>query len=139
MSLTKNSGSAKEPRRQTLSARTSPAPAKAAALYVEQLGFTITDPNPGMIGLHGKNINLFIEPGLALGPVLEVTIDDVAEATRRLVGNGSEVVKDDGTELSYLFHNNCRLVRIGGRPRRCPPYQGNSRQNGTGTGQLGVR
>jgi hypothetical protein len=48
-----------------------------------------------MIGLHGKNINPFIEPGLALGPVLEVTIDDVAEATRRLVGNGSEVVKDE--------------------------------------------
>jgi predicted enzyme related to lactoylglutathione lyase len=67
----------------------------AAAFYVEQLGFTITDPNPGMIGLHGKNLNLFIEPGPALGLVLEVTVADVAEATRRLVENGCEVVKDE--------------------------------------------
>jgi predicted enzyme related to lactoylglutathione lyase len=72
-----------------------PDPNEAAAFYVQQLGFEITDPNPKMIGLHGKNINLFIEPGPALGPVLEVTVSDVAEATRRLVENGCEVVKDE--------------------------------------------
>jgi predicted enzyme related to lactoylglutathione lyase len=72
-----------------------PDPAAAAAFYVEQLGFTITDPNPRMIGLGGKNINLFIEPGPALGPVLEVTAGDVAEAARRLVANGCEVIKDE--------------------------------------------
>jgi catechol 2,3-dioxygenase-like lactoylglutathione lyase family enzyme len=73
----------------------SPDPAKAAAFYVEQLGFTVADPNPGMIALEGKNINLYIEPGPALGPVLEVTVADVAEATRRLVANGCEVVKNE--------------------------------------------
>jgi predicted enzyme related to lactoylglutathione lyase len=72
-----------------------PDPYKAASFYVQQLGFTITDDNPKMIGLHGKNINLFIEPGPALGPVLEVTVHNVAEATRRLVENGCEVVKDE--------------------------------------------
>ena len=70
-------------------------PKSAAAFYVEQLGFTITDHNPGMIGLHGPHINLFIEPGPALGPVLEVTVADVDEAKRRLVGNGCEIVKDE--------------------------------------------
>jgi predicted enzyme related to lactoylglutathione lyase len=72
-----------------------PDPNKAASFYVQQLGFEITDDNPRMIGLHGKNINLFIEPGPALGPVLEVTVSDVAEATRRLVENGCKVVKDE--------------------------------------------
>ena len=70
-------------------------PAAAAAFYVKQLGFTITDPSPNMIGLHGPHINLFIEPGPALGPVLEVTVHDVEEARRRLVANGCEIVKDE--------------------------------------------
>jgi beta-lactam-binding protein with PASTA domain len=48
-----------------------------------------------MIGLHGENISLFIEPGPALGPVLEVTVDDVEEARRRLVEHGCEIVKDE--------------------------------------------
>jgi catechol 2,3-dioxygenase-like lactoylglutathione lyase family enzyme len=43
---------------------------KAADFYVKELGFTVTDKNPKMIGLHGKHINLFIEPGTALGPLL---------------------------------------------------------------------
>jgi len=72
-----------------------PDPMAAAAFYVEHLGFEITDNNPGMIGLHGKHINLFIEPGPALGPVLEVTVDDVEEARRRLLKNGCEIVKDE--------------------------------------------
>lgn len=70
-------------------------PEKAGAFYVENLGFEITDNNPKMIGLHGKNINLFIEPGPTLGPVLEVTVNDVAEARVRLVANGCEIVKDE--------------------------------------------
>lgn len=70
-------------------------PEKAAAFYVDNLGFEITDNNPKMIGLHGKNINLFIEPGPTLGPVLEVTVNDVAEARVRLVANGCEIVKDE--------------------------------------------
>jgi predicted enzyme related to lactoylglutathione lyase len=72
-----------------------PDAAAAAAFYVEQLGFTITDPNPQMIALEGKNINLYIEPGPTLSPVLEVTVTNVAEAARRLVENGCEIVKDE--------------------------------------------
>ena len=72
-----------------------PDPKAAAKFYVEQLGFAIDDNNPEMIGLHGENINLFIEPGPALGPVLEVTVDDVEAATRRLVKHGCEIVKDE--------------------------------------------
>ena len=72
-----------------------PDPEAAARFYVDNLGFEITDPNPRMIGLHGPKINLFIEPGPALGPVLEVTVKDVKETVRHLVANGCAVVKDE--------------------------------------------
>ena len=71
-----------------------PDPKKAASFYVEQLGFEVTGETP-MLSLHGENINLFIERGPALGPVLEVTVDSVAEAKARLVKNGCEIVKDE--------------------------------------------
>ena|SRR5580658_8115038 len=70
-------------------------PTAAAAFYTEQLGFTITDQAPNMISLHGAHINLFIERGPALGPVLEVTVDSVDKAKLRLVENGCEIVKDE--------------------------------------------
>ena len=72
-----------------------PDPEKAAAFYVEHLGFEITGEEPEMISLHGKHINLFIERGPALGPVLEVKVDSVAAARLRLEKNGCEVVKDE--------------------------------------------
>ncbi len=71
-------------------------PKSAAAFYVKQLGFEITDEKPHMISLHGPHINLFIERGPSLGgPVFEVTVDNVDEARRRLTKNGCEVVKDE--------------------------------------------
>ncbi|MGB7435269.1 MAG: VOC family protein [Candidatus Acidiferrum sp.] len=70
-------------------------PKTAALFYVQQLGFEIDDSNPNMIGLHGRNINLFIEPGPSLGPVLEITVANVGEAKSRLVRNGCEIVKDE--------------------------------------------
>jgi catechol 2,3-dioxygenase-like lactoylglutathione lyase family enzyme len=71
-----------------------PDPRKAAAFYVEQLGFEITGETP-MLALHGPHINLFIEQGPPLGPVFEVTVADVAEAKARLVAQGCEIVKDE--------------------------------------------
>ena len=72
-----------------------PDPKQAALFYVKQLGFEITDETPDLISLRGKRINLFIERGPALGPVLEVTVDDVEQAKRRLVMSGCEIVKDE--------------------------------------------
>jgi catechol 2,3-dioxygenase-like lactoylglutathione lyase family enzyme len=72
-----------------------PDPKKAAAFYVDHLGFEVTGEEPEMISLHGRRINLFIEQGPALGPVLEVTVDSVEAARRRLVQNGCTVVKDE--------------------------------------------
>jgi catechol 2,3-dioxygenase-like lactoylglutathione lyase family enzyme len=71
-----------------------PDPKKAAAFYVEQLGFEVTGETP-MLSLHGDNINLFIERGPTLGPVLEVTVASVEEAKVRLVKNGCEIIKDE--------------------------------------------
>ena len=72
-----------------------PDPKSAAQFYVSQLGFEITDDNPRMIALHGNHINLFIEPGPALGPVLEVTVENVEEDKIRLTKNGCVIVKDE--------------------------------------------
>ena len=70
-------------------------PKKAADYYVKELGFEITDPNPKMIGLHGPNINVFIEPGPTLGTVLEVTVKSVKEAKARLKKKGCRIIKDE--------------------------------------------
>lgn len=70
-------------------------PEAAAFFYVKQLGFQITGETPDMISLHGDHINLFIERGPALGPVLEVTVKSVEEAKWRLVKNGCEIIKDE--------------------------------------------
>jgi predicted enzyme related to lactoylglutathione lyase len=71
-----------------------PDPMAAAQFYVQQLGFTITAERP-MLELKGPHITLYIEKGPALGPVLEVTVTDVAEARARLVKAGCTVVKDE--------------------------------------------
>ncbi len=70
-------------------------PKKAALFYVEHLRFEITDEMPNLISLHSERINLFIERGPALGPVLEVTVDSVEEAKGQLLKNGCEIVKDE--------------------------------------------
>jgi predicted enzyme related to lactoylglutathione lyase len=72
-----------------------PDPKEAALFYVEQLGFEITDETPDMISLHGANINFFIERGPMLGPVLEVSVGDVATAKRRMTKAGCDILKDE--------------------------------------------
>ena len=70
-------------------------PMKASNFYVKELGFEITERAPNMISLHGKNINLFIERGPALGPVLEVTVKSVKDAKANLKKKGCRIVKDE--------------------------------------------
>jgi hypothetical protein len=72
-----------------------PDPASAASFYVKQLGFSISSDTPQLVSLLGDHINLFIERGPALGPILEVTVTSVEEAKRQLVENGCEIVKDE--------------------------------------------
>jgi hypothetical protein len=70
-------------------------PKKAASFYVDHLGFEISDETPQMVSLEGEHINLFIERGPALGPVLEVTVDSVPAAKIRLVKLGCQILKDE--------------------------------------------
>jgi predicted enzyme related to lactoylglutathione lyase len=70
-------------------------PQKAADFYVSKLGFTITEFESGIIGLRGPHINLFIERGPRMGPVLEVTVENVETAKHRLTESGCVVVKDE--------------------------------------------
>ena len=72
-----------------------PDPNAAASFYVNCLGFEITAEDPHMVSLHGAHINLFIERGPALGPVLEVTVDSVVAAKMELEKNGCRVINDE--------------------------------------------
>ena len=72
-----------------------PDPKKTALFYVKHLGFEITGDKPNLISLHGEHINLFIERGPALGPVMEVTVDSVKKAKHRLVKSGCKIIKDE--------------------------------------------
>jgi Glyoxalase-like domain len=70
-------------------------PKSAAAFYIEHLGFEINSETPRLVSIHGKHINLFIERGPSLGPVLEVTVNNVEQAKLRLVKNGCTIIKDE--------------------------------------------
>jgi catechol 2,3-dioxygenase-like lactoylglutathione lyase family enzyme len=72
-----------------------PDPKEAARFYVEQLGFAIDAETPDLISLHGPAINLFIERGPSLGPILEILVDDVEAAKQRLAACGCEILKDE--------------------------------------------
>jgi beta-lactam-binding protein with PASTA domain len=68
---------------------------KAATFYVKELGFEITEKTSSMVSLHGKNINLFIERGPTLGPVLEVTVKNLRKAITNLKKKGCKIIKDE--------------------------------------------
>jgi predicted enzyme related to lactoylglutathione lyase len=72
-----------------------PDPKGAASFYIDTLGFAITEDSNNMISLHGEHINLFIERGPTLGPVFEVTVDDLEASKLRLVKHGSKIIKDE--------------------------------------------
>jgi hypothetical protein len=72
-----------------------PNPRKVARSDVEQLGFEVTDDIPKMIRLHGDHVNLFIQPGPPLGPVIEVTVDHLPKGKERLVRTEGVIVKDE--------------------------------------------
>jgi Glyoxalase-like domain len=73
----------------------SPDPKGAALFYVEQLGFEITEETSNLITLLGPHINLYIERGPKLGPILEVMVADVPAAKARLVKSGCVILKDE--------------------------------------------
>jgi hypothetical protein len=87
-----------------------PDPRSAAAFYVNDLGFEVTAEEPNMICLQGKNINLIIEQGPALGPVLEVTVDSIEAAKRRLLAKGCRIVKDEPEFPRCYVRDNYGLV-----------------------------
>jgi hypothetical protein len=87
-----------------------PDPAAAAAFYVDQLGFEVTGTTPDMLSLHGPHINLFIERGPTLGPVLEVTVANVEETKAKLLKCGCEIIKDEPEFPRCYVKDPCGLV-----------------------------
>jgi catechol 2,3-dioxygenase-like lactoylglutathione lyase family enzyme len=66
----------------------------AVDFYVDVLGFEVQGDGP-MISLPGEHINLFIEQGPALGPVLELNVGDVEGMKRHLLASGCQLIKDE--------------------------------------------
>src|SRR5215472_8293396 len=71
-----------------------PDPEEAAEFYATELGFTVTSREP-IMELKGPHINLYIEKGPPLGPVLEVSVGDVTAAKARLLKAGCKLIKDE--------------------------------------------
>jgi len=73
-----------------------PDPEIAAAFYIRELGFTVTGRSTDLISLEGPQINLYIERGPALGPVLELLhLGDLGATRRRLEAAGCTIIKDE--------------------------------------------
>jgi catechol 2,3-dioxygenase-like lactoylglutathione lyase family enzyme len=88
-------------------------PMKAADFYVKELGFEITATTSNLVSLHGKNINLFIERGPALGPILEVTVNSVEEAKANLKEKGCQIIKDEpGVPRCYVKDPNGLIYNL---------------------------
>ena len=67
----------------------------AAAFYRDALGFAITARTDTLVTLLGPSINLFIDRGPALGPVLEVKVPNVQAAKADLVKRGAKVLREE--------------------------------------------
>ena len=70
-------------------------PQKAGQFYKQTLGFEISEERADLVSLRGPKLNLFLERGPKLGPVLEVFVDDVAAAKSALIAQGCEILKDE--------------------------------------------
>lgn len=70
-------------------------PQKAAQFYEQALGLQITEERADLVSLRGPHLNLFLERGPSLGPVLEVFVEDVASAKGALVAQGCVILKDE--------------------------------------------
>ena len=91
---------------------------KAAQFYVDHLGFEITDEtrdshtHTHMISVHGDQINLFIDKGEPLGPVLEVKVDNVEAAKSRLLEHGCTIVRWEESGPRYIRDPNGLIYHI---------------------------
>lgn len=70
-------------------------PQKAAEFYARTLGLQITEDHADLVSLRGPNLNLYLERGPKLGPVLEVFVDDIAATKSALVAQGCTILKDE--------------------------------------------
>ena len=67
----------------------------AVTFYGQTLGFAMFMDTPSLAGFETGAFRLFLEPRPALGPVLEVLVDDPAAHKKALVAAGCEIIDDD--------------------------------------------
>jgi predicted enzyme related to lactoylglutathione lyase len=68
--------------------------AEALNFYTNVLGFQNRSENPDLGDLDANPINLFVLEDVQFrGPVMELFVDDLAEARKRLEANGCKVLR----------------------------------------------
>jgi len=91
---------------------------KAAKFYVDNLGFEITDEKEDpqrhthIISLEGDQINLFIDKGEPLGPVMEIKVDDIEAAKSHLLENGCTIVRWEEKGPRYVCDPNGLIYHL---------------------------
>jgi len=69
------------------------------------MGLTVVNRTDDVSDLSGSEIQLHIERGPELGPILEVLVPDIEEAKADLVSQGWSVVVWEGKEGIYRLRN----------------------------------
>lgn len=75
----------------------SPSFHESVHFYEEVVGLPVVYRSDRLVGFETGSFCLYVEPGVASGPVFEFFVDDVGAAARRLVAAGCSIEQDDPT------------------------------------------
>ena len=78
---------------------------RAVRHFEREMGLTVVNRTDDVADLSGSEIQLHIERGPELGPILEVLVPDIEEAKADLVSQGWSVVVWEGKEGIYRLRN----------------------------------
>jgi catechol 2,3-dioxygenase-like lactoylglutathione lyase family enzyme len=75
----------------------------AAIFYTKVLGLKVIERSEQMIGFETGSFRLFLDKGIAYGPVFEFVVSNVAETKKILMENGCQIeIEDPGIPRCYV-------------------------------------
>ena len=69
----------------------------AARFYESALGLPVSHRSENLVGFDTGAFTLYVEGGEPHGPIFEMLVPNLAEATARLLGAGCRIVEEDPT------------------------------------------